>query len=288
MAAEACLPETVHVPGVPGEPGLSLLLAGQGALVLFLHGVGGNKYNWRREVASFSRHFRVAAWDMRGYSESEDYDGPLRFEDLSADILRVLAHLGAAKAHLVGLSMGGRIAFEFLHRHPECVSSLTVCSASHRASEMSPQRRAYFLASRLRPLKEEGRTPADIAPEVVRSLMGPNASAQVHELLVDSMRRLGAQAYMKALEAVSTHEGGIVLESICVPTHVVAAAQDRLIPPEVMRPMARRIPGSVYSEIADSGHLSNLEQPEAFERVVLGFLRKQAGDAVTCQECTPP
>ena len=285
MAADACLTETVRVPGAPG---LSLLLAGQGELVLFLHGVGGNKYNWRREVATFSRHFRVAAWDMRGYSESDDYEGPLRFEDLSADILRVMAHLGAPEVHLVGLSMGGRIAFDFLHRHPERVLSLTVCSASHRASEMSPQRRAAFLASRLRPLKEEGKTPADIAPEIARSLMGPRASAEVHGLLVDSMRLLGTEAYMKALEAVSTHEGGVALESIRVPTHLVAAAEDRLIPPEVMRPMAQRIPRSVYSEIADCGHLSNLERPEAFERVVLGFLQKQAGRAITYPECTPP
>ncbi len=285
MAAGACLPQTVRVPGAPG---LSLLLAGQGELVLFLHGVGGNKENWRNEVASFSRHFRVAAWDMRGYSQSDDYEGPLRFEDLSADILRVLVHLDAPKVHLVGLSMGGRIAFDFLHRHPQRVLSLTVCSASHRASEMSPQRRAAFLVSRLRPLKEEGKTPADIAPEIARSLMGPHASPQVHDLLVDSMRLLGTQAYMKALEAVSTHEGGIELESIRVPTHVVAATEDRLIPPEVMRPMAQRIPGSVYSEIADCGHLSNLERPEAFEAVVLGFLRKQVGSAVTYPECIPP
>lgn len=285
MSTDVLLPEAVRVPGAPE---LSLLLAGQGELVLFLHGVGGNKYNWRREVASFSPYFRVAAWDMRGYSQSDGYEGALRFEDLSEDILRVLAHLGAPKVHLVGLSMGGRIAFDFLHRHPQRVLSLTVCSASHRASEMSPQRRAAFLASRLQPLKEEGKTPADIAPEIARSLMGPHAAPQIHNLLVDSMRLLGTQAYMKALEAVSTHEGEIALESIRVPTHVVAAAEDRLIPPEVMRPMAQRIPGSVYSEIADCGHLSNLERPEAFERVVLGFLRSQAGSAVTYPECTPP
>ncbi len=276
MTSGAWLPRTVRVPGAPG---LALLLAGQGELVLFLHGVGGNKFNWRREVPAFARHFRVAAWDMRGYGESDDYEGPLRFEDLSADILRILAHLEAPKVHLVGLSMGGRIAFDFLQRHPERVGSLTVCSASHRAGEMSPQRRAAFLASRLHPLKEEGKTPADIAPGVARSLMGPHASIEVYEHLIESMGLLRTQAYMKALEAVSAHEGGIALESIRVPTHVVAAGEDRLIPPEVMRAMAQRIPGSIYHEIADCGHLSNLERPEAFEQAVLGFLLAQVGSS---------
>lgn len=267
---------------VPGSPELALLVDGQGEeLVLFLHGVGGNKRNWLRQVTAFARHFRTAAWDMRGYAESDDYEGPLRFEDLSSDILRVLDHLGARKVHLVGLSMGGRIAFDFLHRHPDRVATLTVCSASHQASAMSEQRRAAFLASRLRPLTEEGKTPADIAPGVARSLMGPHASEEVYEHLVESMSMLSAQAYARALMAVSTHQSAISLASIRVPTHLVAAAQDQLTPPEVMRAIAQSIPGCVYDEIADCGHLSNLERPEAFEDAVLGFLLKQAGPSAT-------
>lgn len=283
MPAATFPPESTRV---PGPPEIALLHAGKGELVLFLHGVGGNKFNWVREVQAFSAHCHAAAWDMRGYGESADYDGPLRFEDLSADLLRVLDHFRAPAAHLVGLSMGGRIAFDFLHRHPERVLSLTVCSASHRASEMTPERRAAFLASRLRPLKEEGKTPADIAPDVARSLVGPQASDSAYEALVDSMRRLRAGAYMKALEATSLYEGAIALESIRVPTHVVAAADDKLIPPEVLQPMARRIPGSMYSEIADSGHLSNLEQPEAFEEVVLAFLRRQFNTTRRTEACS--
>jgi 3-oxoadipate enol-lactonase len=283
MPAATFPPESSRV---PGPPEIALLHAGKGELVLFLHGVGGNKFNWVREVQAFSGHCHAAAWDMRGYGESADYDGPLRFEDLSADLLRVLDHFGAPAAHLVGLSMGGRIAFDFLHRHPERVLSLTVCSASHRASEMTPERRAAFLASRLRPLKEEGKTPADIAPGVARSLVGPRASDSAYDALVDSMRRLRASAYMKALEATSLYEGAIELESIRVPTHVVAAADDKLIPPEVLQPMAQRIPGSMYSEIADSGHLSNLEQPEAFEEVVLAFLRRQFNTTRGTEACS--
>lgn len=269
MAAPARPPETVYVPGTPR---LALLHAGQGELVLFLHGVGGNKLNWVREVESFARHFETAAWDLRGYADSGDYGGPLRFEDIAGDLLRVLDHLHADKVHLVGLSMGGRIAFDFLHRHPERVATLTICSASHQAATMSPERRAAFLASRLKPLKEEGRTPADIAPGVARSLMGPHASEDAYDKLVQSMCLLRAEGYMKALEAVSLHNGAIVLEDIRVPTHVVAAGDDKLIPPEVMRPMAERIPGSRYHEIPDCGHLSNLERPEIFEELVLGFL----------------
>lgn len=262
-------PGIVHVEGAPR---IALLQAGQGELVLFLHGIGGNKLNWLHQVQAFSHHFKAVAWDARGYGDSDDYDGPLQFADLCGDILRILDHFGVGRAHLVGLSMGGRIAFDFLRRHPERVLSLTACSASHRASQMSPQRRAQFLASRLRPLQSGG-TPADIAPEVARSLLGPNASAAVHESLVASMELLRAASYMKALEAVSLYDEAIELESIRVPVHVIAAADDPLIPLDVVRAMAGRIPGCVLTEIADCGHLSNLEQPEAFDRAALEFLR---------------
>ena len=63
---------------------------------------------------AFAKHFHAVAWDARGYGGSDDYDGPLDFGDFSADLLRVLDHLGARKAHLVGLSMGGRIIHGFL------------------------------------------------------------------------------------------------------------------------------------------------------------------------------
>ena len=221
--AEVLPPATLHV---PGKPGIALLHGGVGELVLFLHGVGGNKFNWAREVRTFARHFQAAAWDMRGYGESEDYEGPLRFEDLSDDILRVLAHLGAPRVHLVGLSMGGRIGFDFLQRHPDRVSTLTVCSASHRASEMAPERRAAFLASRLRPLRDEGKSPADIAPDVARSLVGPSAPAEVYEHLVASMRMLRASSYIKALEAVSLYDGAALLEQIAETQKAVYPTRD--------------------------------------------------------------
>lgn len=259
-----------------GCPRIALLHAGRGDLVLFLHGIGGNKENWLPQLETFSAHFQVAAWDMRGYGESDEYAGPLQFEDLNDDILRVLTHLKVDRVHLVGLSMGGRIAFEFVHSYPEYVRSLTVCSATHHAGQMSRQRRADFLKSRLQPLREEGKAPSDIAADVVGSLLGPNATIEVRNRLIDSMRMLRVDSYVKALEAVCLQDREVILENIPVPTLVLAASEDRLIPPSVLRPIAQRIPDSRYHEITDCGHLSNLERPEAFEAVVLPFLKQYA------------
>ena len=58
--------------------------------MLFLHGIGGNRHNWDRQVAAFSTQYRAAAWDARGYGDSEDYAGPLDFADFGRDLERVL------------------------------------------------------------------------------------------------------------------------------------------------------------------------------------------------------
>ena len=91
-----------------------------------MHGIGGNRTNWHDQLPAFGARYRAVAWDARGYGLSDDYDGPLSYDDFCGDILRVLDHFGARKAHLVGLSMGGFIAQDFYAHHPERVASLVL------------------------------------------------------------------------------------------------------------------------------------------------------------------
>src|SRR5580658_7217231 len=88
-------------------PRLAVDHQGQGELVLFMHGIGGNRTNWHDQLPACAARFHAVAWDARGYGLSDDYPGPLSYDDFCHDILRVLDHFGARKAHLVGLSMGG-------------------------------------------------------------------------------------------------------------------------------------------------------------------------------------
>ena len=97
---------------------------GSGPLVLFLHGIGGNRHHWRQQLPVFATRFKAVAWDARGYGDSDDYEGAAAISMTSPpDVLRVLDHFKAQKAHLVGLSMGGRIARNFALRHPERVAT---------------------------------------------------------------------------------------------------------------------------------------------------------------------
>jgi pimeloyl-ACP methyl ester carboxylesterase len=89
---------------------------GSGSLVALMHGIGGNRSNWHDHLAEFGRYFHAVAWDARGYGDSDDYEGDLDFGDFADDLARLLDHFDASRAHLVGLSMGGVIALDFVGR----------------------------------------------------------------------------------------------------------------------------------------------------------------------------
>jgi 3-oxoadipate enol-lactonase len=253
------------------RPRIAVDAAGRGPLLVFLHGIGGNRSNWRDQLPVFAADFTAVAWDARGYGGSDDYDGPLDFGDFSRDLLRVLDDFGAGRAHLCGLSMGGRIAMDFHDRHPERVASLTLCDTQPGLANMPAEKRREFIRLRQEPLRA-GKSPAEMAPDVARSLIGPRALPGAFERLVESMGALHKDSYLKTIEASFLYERAPVLESIRVPTHIVVGADDRLAPPDIARAMAARIPEARLTVIEDAGHLVNIEQPQRFNAAVLGFL----------------
>jgi 3-oxoadipate enol-lactonase len=261
---------------IGSAPRIAVDHAGAGPLALLLHGVGGNRSNWRDQLPVFAQHFQAVAWDARGYGDSDDYDGPLDMADFSADLLRVIDHFRAPRAHLIGLSMGGMIAMDFYQRHPDQVASLVLCDTGPGLRRtMSDAGVEEFLRLRKAPLLA-GRQPAEFAPVVARSLVSPAARAGALDQLVASLSRLHPQSYLKALECVTRYDGIGDLRGYRVPALVVVGADDTLTPPSVSERMAAEIPGAELCVIDDAGHLSNIEQPEAFNRRVLDFLRAQA------------
>jgi 3-oxoadipate enol-lactonase len=243
---------------------------GSGSLVICLHGVGGNRTNWHDQLPAFSSHFHAAAWDARGYGESDDYEGPLDFADFSRDLLRVLDFFAAQRAHLVGLSMGGQIAMDFCLSYPERVATLTICDSMPGRGSLSPEQASEFIRLRQEPLLA-GKTPADIAPAVARSLVSPSARLGSYERLVASMSTLHKESYLKTI-AAATRAHALDLEEIRVPTHVIVGEDDTLTPPAMARQITARILGARFTQIARAGHLSNIEQPEAFNAAALSFL----------------
>jgi 3-oxoadipate enol-lactonase len=255
--------ETVYVGPAPR---IALSVAGSGPLVLFLHGIGGNRRHWDRQLAAFAPRFRAVAWDARGYGDSDDYQGPLRFPEFSTDVLRVLDFFGEEKSHLVGLSMGGRIARNFALEHPGRVATLVLANTSPGFDALTPEEVRRFVEER------KARS-----PEASRRLISPRARPGALEELIAGFDAVHPVSYEKTVEASVTQDRAAPLEQIRVPTLVLTSEDDPLYSPELARGMARRIPGAELVEIPGAGHLSNLEQPERFNAAVLQFLLRYHG-----------
>lgn len=245
-------------------PRLAVSVEGSGALVLFLHGIRGNRRNWSPQLAAFSRQFRAAAWDARGYGDSDDYEGPLQFDHFIGDVLRVAEHFKAQKIHLVGLSMGGRIARNVALRYPDRLHSLTLVNTTPGFDALSTTDVRRFVTERSKP-----------SAETIRELLSSRAQPGAYEQLTESVALLRSKSFLKTLEASVAQDRAAPIENIRVPTLVVASDDDAVYSIETAREMARRIPGAQLAVIQGAGHLSNLEQPEQFNQVVLNFLMKQ-------------
>jgi 3-oxoadipate enol-lactonase len=129
-----------------------------------MHGIGGNRHNWMRQLQALADICHGVAWDARGYGDSGDYDGPLDFRDFAGDLARLLDHLGAARAHVCGLSMGGRIALDFWDVCPDRVASLILCdTVPGFDASFTREGRERFVNERRGPLLEG----KELAPLIV-------------------------------------------------------------------------------------------------------------------------
>jgi 3-oxoadipate enol-lactonase len=252
-------------------PFLAVDHTGSGELLVFLHGIGGNRTNWHDQLPAFGEHFHAVAWDARGYGGSDDYEGPLTFSDYTHDLARVLDHFGARKAHIVGLSMGGRIAMDFAEKYPDRLLTLTLCDTHRGVAHFSDEKRREFLRLRKEPLIKGGQ-PKDIAVPVAKTLIGPKASPEAFQRLVDSLTALHKESYMKSLDATVLSDSHDRLGDIRVPTHVVVGGGDRLTTPEMAQDLVSLIPDATLTVIPEAGHLCNIEEPELFNEAVIGFI----------------
>ena len=261
-----------------GQVAIAYDIKGSGPLVVFLHGIGGNRRNWEGQVDYFGVKFCAVAWDARGYGASDDAPQTLQFRDYADDLARLLDHLGAACAHLVGLSMGGMILQDFYSQYADRVATLSLVDTSVGFGSASAAVRRDFLARRLEPL-ERGLTPTDIAPEVVEVLVAKAATPEARQRMRASMEALRVDSYKQALHAIVTTDFRAVVPHIHVPTLVIVGAEDVVTPPSDSELLAQYIPGATLVTIPGAGHLTNIEKPAAFNTALETFLQRYAGRA---------
>jgi 3-oxoadipate enol-lactonase len=243
--------------------------AGDGPVVLFLHGLGGSRTAWEPQLEQLSDGFRCIAWDLPGYGESEPLV-PLTFPGIADAAVELLDRLGVERAHVVGLSFGGQQALHLALRHPDRVDRLVLAdtSACFGADGTDPE---AWKRLRLDPL-DAGVTPAEMAPAVIDAITGPEFTGRERERTIAAFARIPADGLRAAVECLPTHDVVDRLTEIASPALVIVGELDDETPPIYAELLADRIPVAEMVVVPGVAHLTPAEAPDEFTRLVRDFL----------------
>jgi pimeloyl-ACP methyl ester carboxylesterase len=243
---------------------------GCGPPIVFLHAVPLDRSMWAPQLSTFAQSYRCLALDMRGFGESV-VAPPFSMDQYATDVVTVLDALGITKATLVGLSIGGSIAFALWRRYRDRVHALVLVNAQAEADDDEMRVRRQRL---IQVVQSEGSAAgADLQ---IGGLVGETTRARNPTLVSDLRRRCAAApaaGLVGALDAMlGRPDSRGLLADIDVPTLVVTGDEDVLVSTAEARSMHRAIPGSRFESIARAGHLCSMERPAAFNHVTGEFL----------------
>ena len=233
---------------------------GNGPPLILTHGYSLTSQMWQGQVEALSRHYRLILWDMRGHGRSDYPDDPDAYSEAETvgDIAALLDEVGAERAIIGGLSLGGYMSLAFHRAHPERVRALLIIDTGPGFKKDDARdawnKRAHDTGDRF---EREGL-------DVLKS-SSPERTGVSHR---------NASGLARAARGMLTQRDGRVIESlpnIRVPSLVVVGADDTpfLAASDYM---AAKIPGAEKVVIPAAGHLVNIDQPQAFIEAVLPFL----------------
>lgn len=244
----------------------------RGLPVVLLHAYPMSHGMWEPQLFSLTQEYRVLGYDVRGLGQTGLGDYPFTMETWVDDLLAFLDHLKIDCAVLCGISMGGYIALRAVQRNPERVKALVLTDTQSLADGNEARLHRH---EALQVIQGEGLASyaEGFSKKVLcdHTLQANPQLVQWVQSLVTANSTLGVSRAILAL--VSRMDTTEALSQIKVPTLVIRGAQDKLIPEENSRALQGAIPGSRLVIIPKAGHFCNMENPEAFNEVLTGFLK---------------
>lgn len=228
--------------------------------VVLAHGIATDLHLWDGVARALASDYRILRYDARGHGRSDAPPGPYDLDMLGRDAVGLMTALDIARAHFVGLSLGGMTGLGLALSHPERLLSLACCDA--RASAPAAYRDAW--AERSAAVTAQGME-AMVEPSLSRWFARGFREAQpaLAAKVAAMVRNTAPDGYRGCAAALQGLDYGGQLGDIELPVLYLVGKEDQGAPPEVMRAMQHATPGAQYAEIAHAGHLSAIEQPEA-------------------------
>jgi 3-oxoadipate enol-lactonase len=243
-------------------------------VVCMTHSLASDGGMWTEQLPPLLQAgFRVLRIDMRGHGGSAPVAGDYTQSDLAADVAAVLDALAIPRVHFIGLSIGGMLGQAFALEHSSKLASAMWCDTLPSTPAGAPEVRQQRVdtvrnANSLAPLAD---------PTIERWLTDavkqqrPGRWKQIRDTIIGTT----PAGYLGCVAAIRNFDFVARLPSIKLPVLVVCGAEDAGTPPAENRRIASLVPGARYEEIANARHFPNVEHPETFNRIMLGWIQSQ-------------
>jgi pimeloyl-ACP methyl ester carboxylesterase len=243
---------------------------GEGPPLVFVHGAADDSRTWRPQLADLADEFTVVAWDEPGAGQSSDDSPDFGLPDYAHCLAALIEAVALGPAHVAGLSWGGTVVLELYRHHPELVATLILVDtyAGWKGSLPEEEVRARVAGAR----EMLAGAPEEFDP-TLPGLFAGEPPAEFVPLLEEMAAAVRPEHMGRVLHVMSEADQRDVLPRIAVPTLLIWGELDGRSPLGVARQFERAIPDTKLVVIPDAGHVSNLEQPERFNRAVREFCR---------------
>jgi pimeloyl-ACP methyl ester carboxylesterase len=250
-----------------GSGTLSYIDQGNGPAVLLIHAFPLNKTMWEPQIDALSSRFRVIAPDIRGFGASQP-PSAWTMHEMADDLHQLLDALGVSDVSVVGVSMGGYIGLTFWWKYSDQVRKIVHANSRARAdNDTEKAARNDMIAA----LQQKGS--AILTERMLPRLLQPNPDPTVLRTVRSMIEGVDASAAAYAVMAMRDRiDFSSMLHRLHCPVLVVTGENDAIIRAEDAQALAEWIAGARFLKIPNSGHLSNLENPEAFNAALLDFL----------------
>ncbi len=258
--------------------------------VVLANGLGGPLRAWQHQIDYLADRYRILSWDYRGLYASPRPPGDPPALDIrthARDLLAVLDAQGVERAAFIGWSMGVQVLLQFYDAHPERVSHLVFINgtfgrpfttvalpliAGHLPSLV---RRARALDGIGRRLLKRATAQPETLPWLKRlGLVGATLDEELFAEIAEQFAQLDLDLYLRMLEELGAHDAAAVLDSVDVPTLVIAGERDLFTPKQVAQQMARKIRGGELLVVRGASHYAALEYPELVNLRIEKFFRE--------------
>ena len=238
---------------------------GKGEPIVFAHGWMDDCSIWKAQVEYFAKKYKVIVYDHRGHGRSDKPKDDYSIQTLANDLHSLLQDLDLEQVTLVGHSMGGMTALQFVLDHPDNVSKLVLIGAT---AKMSRSLRVFvWILRHLLPYQ------AFVEGSIKFKCYEPLSEPVIKTIIASALMTPKYAAFACFNEYTKHYDLREKIGTIKVPTIIVVGEQDKSTPPEMSRYLHKKIEGSKLEIIPDCGHMVHIEKPDDLNEVIGEFIR---------------